>query len=54
MLYIDLNYVNVDSRIEVYIRYKFENWNFQSIYLNLIISLIDGANVIKVSTLVVL
>ena len=44
MLYIDLNYVNMDNKLGLYIRYEFTNS---------IISLIDGAKFIEFNTLVV-
>ena len=50
MLYSDLKHVNVGNKIEVYSTWEFENCNFQYFFLNLIISVINGAKFTKFET----
>ena len=52
MLYDDMIYVNVENEIEVYNKQTLKNCNFQYIFLNLNISVNNGANFIKFGTLV--
>ena len=50
MLYNDLKHANVGDKTEVYSTWEFENFNFQYIFLNWIISVIDGAKATKFGT----
>ena len=53
MLYHDIHYVDVKNKIEVLTKREFKNCNFQQYFLNLNISVINGANFIKFGTPVV-
>ena len=53
MLHNDQKYVNVANKIQVHATLEYKNCNFQYIILNLIISVIHGANVTKFGTHVV-
>ena len=49
-LYNDLRYANVGNKIEFYSTWEFGNFNFQYLFLNWIISVIDRAKVTKFGT----
>ena len=53
MLHNDLKYGNVANKIEVHTTLEYKYCNFQYILLNLIISVIHGANVTKFGTYIV-
>ena len=50
MLYNDLKHANIGNKIEVYSTWESENIDFQYFFLNLIISVIDGAKVTRFGT----
>ena len=50
MLYNDLKHENVGNKIDVHSTREFKNCNFQYIFLNLIISVIDGPKFTKFGT----
>ena len=50
MIYSDLKHVNVGNKIEVYSTWEFENCNFPYLFLNLIISVINGAKFTRFET----
>ena len=53
MLYHDIHYIDMENEIEVQTKREFKNCNFQQYFLNLNISFIIGAKIIKFGTLVV-
>ena len=50
MLYHDIHYIDVKNEIEVSTKRVFKNCNFQQYFLNLNVSVINGANFIKFGT----